>query len=159
MTKILMTGVTASKAEKIKSLYKNVTPIVGSHSDISLMSEACSEVDIVIAMADCDDVDAATGTLHGLKKCFDKTGSKPIFVNTSGTGVLSDKAAGMYATDIVWDDANPEQMATLQPTQPHRPVDLKIVAADTEDSPGSAADAIIVTTLAVGIQASCFIPF
>ncbi|KAJ3971259.1 NAD(P)-binding protein [Lentinula raphanica] len=160
MTKILMTGVTgyiggivltrfaqrpdfesldircvvrsASKAEKIKSLYKNVTPIVGSHSDISLMSEACSEVDIVIAMADCDDVDAATGTLHGLKKCFDKTGSKPIFVNTSGTGVLSDKAAGMYATDIVWDDANPEQMATLQPTQPHRPVDLKIVAADTE---------------------------
>ncbi|KAJ3734206.1 NAD(P)-binding protein [Lentinula guzmanii] len=160
MTKILMTGVTGyiggtvltrfaqrpdfedfdircivrspEKAEKIKSLFKNVAPIVGSHSDISLMTEASSKVDVVIAMADCDDVDAATGTLQGLKKRFEKTGSKPIFINTSGTGVLSDTAAGMYATDTIWDDANPEQMATLKPTQPHRPVDLKIVSADAE---------------------------
>ncbi|GAW05240.1 NAD(P)-binding protein [Lentinula edodes] len=160
MTKILMTGVTgyiggtiltrfaqrsdfetfdiraivrsSEKAEKLKSLFKNVTPILGSHSDIPLISQAASEVDVVIAMADCDDVDAATGTLQGLRKRFEETGKKSIFINTSGTGVLSDNAAGMYPTDIIWDDANPDQIATLKPTQPHRPVDLKIVGADAE---------------------------
>ncbi|KIK63182.1 hypothetical protein GYMLUDRAFT_41506 [Collybiopsis luxurians FD-317 M1] len=160
MTKILMTGVTgyiggavltrfaqrpdfnsfdiravvrsAEKGEKIKALYKNVTPIVGSHSDISLMSKAAAEVDVVIAMADCDDVDAATGTLQGLKQRFQETGKKPIFINTSGTGVLSDNAAGMYASETIWDDADPDQIALLKPSQPHRPVDLKIVAADEE---------------------------
>ena len=40
--------------------------------------------------------------------------------------------AGMYSTETIWDDANPDQMETLKPTQVHRPVDLKIVAADSE---------------------------
>jgi len=120
------------KGKKIKALYKNVKTIVGSHSDIALMTQAVSEVDVVIATADCDDLDAATGTLQGLKKRFEETGKKPIFINTSGTGVLSDDAAGMHPTETIWDDANPDQMETLKPTQPHRPVDLKIVAADAE---------------------------
>jgi hypothetical protein len=122
----------AEKGKEIEALFKNVTVIVGSHSDISLMSKAAAEVDVVIATADCDDVDAATGTLQGMKKRFEETGKKPIFINTSGTGVLADNAAGMYEGETIWDDASPEQMATLQPTQPHRPVDLKIVAADEE---------------------------
>ncbi|KAE9407772.1 NAD(P)-binding protein [Gymnopus androsaceus JB14] len=103
--------------EKIKAVYKNVTIIVGSHSDIGLMTQAVSEVDVVYATADCDDLDAATGTLQGLKKRFEETGKKPIFINTSGTGVLSDDAAGMYPTETIWDDANPDQMETLKPTQ------------------------------------------
>ncbi|KAJ4476199.1 hypothetical protein J3R30DRAFT_414048 [Lentinula aciculospora] len=40
----------AAKAEKLNSLYKNVTPIIGSHSDIPLMTQAASEVDVDIAM-------------------------------------------------------------------------------------------------------------
>ncbi|KIK63183.1 hypothetical protein GYMLUDRAFT_259913 [Collybiopsis luxurians FD-317 M1] len=160
MTRILMTGVTgyiggavltrfaqrpdfnsfdiravvrsAEKGEKIQALYKNVTPIVGSHSDISLMSKAAAEVGVVIAMADSDSIEAATGTLQGLKKEFERTGRKPIFINTSGTGVLSDNAVGMYASETIWDDADSDQMASLKPTQRHRPVDLKIVAADEE---------------------------
>jgi len=160
MTKILLTGVTgyiggailtrlakredfdsfdirciirsSDKADKIQKLFKNITSIVGSHSDIPLISKAASEVDVVIATADCDDLDAVTGTLQGLKQRFEETGKQPIFINTSGTGVLSDDAAGLRATDIIWDDANPDQMETLKPTQPHRPVDLKIVAADAE---------------------------
>ncbi|KAF9069216.1 NAD(P)-binding protein [Rhodocollybia butyracea] len=160
MTKILMTGVTGyiggavltrfaqrpdfesfeihcivrspEKAEKIKALFKNVKPIVGSHSDIPLMTEAVSKVDIVIAMADCDDVDAATGTLQGLRKRLEGTGKQPIFINTSGTGVLSDKAAGMNPTETIWNDADSDQMATLAPTQMHRNVDLMVVGADVE---------------------------
>ncbi|KAF9069207.1 hypothetical protein BDP27DRAFT_1325799, partial [Rhodocollybia butyracea] len=153
MTKILLTGVTGyvggsvltrfaerpdydsldircivrspEKAERINAIFPNVAPIVGSHSDIPLMAKAASEVDIVIAMADCDDEDAATGTLQ-------ETGKQPIFINTSGTGVLTDGASGMYASDTIWDDADPEQMATLQPNQPHRHVELKVLEADAE---------------------------
>ncbi|KAE9407774.1 NAD(P)-binding protein [Gymnopus androsaceus JB14] len=160
MTKILLTGVTGyiggtvltrlvkrddfdsfdircivrspEKGEKIKALYKNVKIIVGSHSDIALMTQAASEVDVVIATADCDDLDAAAGTLQGLKKRFEETGKQPIFINTSGTDVFRDDAAGMHTTETIWDDTNPNQIETLEPTQPHRPGDLKIVAADAE---------------------------
>ncbi|KAE9408812.1 NAD(P)-binding protein [Gymnopus androsaceus JB14] len=160
MTKILLTGVTGyiggavltrlakrddfdsfdircivcspEKAEKIKVLFKNVRPIVGSRSDSALMTEAASEVDVVIAMANCNDLDAATVILQGLKKRFEESGKPPIFINTSGTGVLIDDAAGMYATETIWDDTNPDQIETLKPSQPHRPVDLKIVGADAE---------------------------
>ena len=41
------------KAAKIEALYKNVKTIVGSHSDIALMTQAASEVDVVIAMVGC----------------------------------------------------------------------------------------------------------
>ncbi|KAK7448079.1 hypothetical protein VKT23_013835 [Stygiomarasmius scandens] len=120
----------AEKGERLKAF--GVAPIVGSHSDIQLMSKAVSEVDIVIATADCDDLQAAEGTLQGLKKRFEETGKKPIFINTSGTGVLADDAAGMYPGEVIYDDANPDQIETLPASQPHRPVDLKIVAADKE---------------------------
>ncbi|THU82952.1 NAD-binding protein, partial [Dendrothele bispora CBS 962.96] len=120
----------AEKGEKLKAF--GVTPIIGSHSDIPLMSKAVSEVDMVIATADCDDLQAAEGTLQGLKKRFQDTGKKPIFINTSGTGVLTDNAAGMYPGEVIYDDANPDQIETLPASQPHRPVDLKIVAADKE---------------------------
>lgn len=46
--------------------------------------------------------------------------------------MLIDDAAGMYATETIWDDTNPDQVETLKPSQPHRPVDLKIVGADAE---------------------------
>ncbi len=50
----------------------------------------------------------------------------------SGTGVLADAADGMFASETVFDDANPDQINMLDPSQPHRPVDLKIVNADDE---------------------------
>ncbi|KAK1224082.1 hypothetical protein PQX77_008412 [Marasmius sp. AFHP31] len=118
------------KAEKLKSF--GITPIIGSHNDENVMVKAVSEVDVVIAMADCDDLAAAKATLKGLKKRFEETGKPPIFINTSGTGVLADKAAGMHITDTIYDDANPDQIESLAPTQIHRNVDLEIVGADKE---------------------------
>ncbi|KAG7089749.1 hypothetical protein E1B28_011403 [Marasmius oreades] len=120
----------ADKGEKLKAF--GVTPIIGSHNDEQVMVKAASEVDVVIAMADCDDLVAAKATLKGLKKRFEETGKPPIFINTSGTGVLADNAAGQYITDTIYDDADADQIETLAPTQIHRNVDLEIVAADKE---------------------------
>ncbi|KAJ8072715.1 hypothetical protein PM082_016274 [Marasmius tenuissimus] len=118
------------KGEKLKAF--GITPIIGSHDDEDLMVKAASQVDVVLAMADSDDLAAAKATLKGLKKRFEETGKQPILINTSGTGTLADDAAGMYTTDTVYDDADPDQIETLPYTKIHRNVDLEIVAADKE---------------------------
>ncbi|KAG7088840.1 hypothetical protein E1B28_012795 [Marasmius oreades] len=120
----------AEKAEKLKAF--GVFPILGSHSDEDVMVEAASEADIVLLMADSDNVKSIEVTLLGLKKRYESTGKAPVLINTSGTGMLADDAIGMYSSDVIWDDASPEQLENLPPTAPHRPVDLRILAADKE---------------------------
>ena len=43
-----------------------------------------------------------------------------------------DNAVGDFKTDIIYDDANPDQIESLAPTQPHRNVDLELLKADRE---------------------------
>lgn len=50
----------------------------------------------------------------------------------SGTGLIADTAAGLYATDKIWDDLDPDDLETLPDTAPHRDVDLAIINADNE---------------------------
>ncbi|KAF9466577.1 hypothetical protein BDZ94DRAFT_1319443 [Collybia nuda] len=120
----------AEKAEKFKTL--GINAVVGSHSDLPLVEKLASEADVVIAMADADNLEAAQATLKGLKKRHTITGVKPIFIHTSGTGVLADTAGGMYAYDTIYNDADPDQIETLPPTQLHRNVDLELLAADQQ---------------------------
>ncbi|RXW21741.1 hypothetical protein EST38_g4132 [Candolleomyces aberdarensis] len=118
------------KAEKLRSL--NVNAVVGSLSDQAFLERLASESDIVISTADADNFDAAVATLRGLKKRYEVTSVPPIFIHTSGTGVLSDDARGMYPTETIYDDLNIKQIESLAPTQIHRNVDLALVDADTE---------------------------
>ncbi|KAJ7101856.1 NAD-binding protein [Mycena crocata] len=120
----------SEKAKKIEQL--GVTAVVGSLTDLQLVETLASAADVVIDTADADDVSAANAILKGLKKRNASSGTIPIFIHTSGTGVLVDDARGMYAGGIVYDDSDADQIETLAPTQPHRPVDLVITAADAE---------------------------
>jgi len=117
------------KAEKFDEL--GVKAVVGSHQDAPLVEKLASEADVVIAVADCDDLEAAKAALAGLKKRH-ALGVVPIFINTSGTGVISDTAAGMYAGTTVYDDSDADQIESIAPTQMHRDVDLAIIGADAE---------------------------
>lgn len=47
-------------------------------------------------------------------------------------GVLADTAGGMYAYDTIYNDADPDQIETLPPTQLHRNVDLELLNADKQ---------------------------
>ncbi|KAK7044380.1 hypothetical protein R3P38DRAFT_3388776 [Favolaschia claudopus] len=123
------------KAEKFKDLGA-VKAVVGSHSDFPLLEKLASKADVVIAavrniIADCDDLGAAKATLAGLKKRH-ALGVVPIFINTSGTGVISDDARGMHSDVTIYDDSDVNQIQSIAPTQMHREVDLEIVAADSE---------------------------
>jgi len=46
--------------------------------------------------------------------------------------LLADDAKGRVLTDIVYDDTNIQQMASIPPDAPHRALDLAIVDADEE---------------------------
>ena len=46
--------------------------------------------------------------------------------------MLIDNATGDYATDTIYDDANPDQIESLPDTQIHRNVDLELIKADKE---------------------------
>ncbi|KAF8656882.1 hypothetical protein AX16_002427 [Volvariella volvacea WC 439] len=70
--------------------------------------------------------------LKGLKKRYQARGIPPALIHTSGTGELTDSAGGLYPYETVYDDADPDQIETLPPTQLHRNVDLEIVKADQE---------------------------
>ncbi|KAF8193803.1 hypothetical protein BJ912DRAFT_1057475 [Pholiota molesta] len=118
------------KAAKLKAL--GVNTVVGSHSDTPLMESLAADSDVVFSMADSDNLEAALATLKGLKKRHDATGKTPSLIHTSGTGVLTDNADGEYLSDVIYDDANPDQIETLPDTALHRNVDLAIVAADRE---------------------------
>jgi len=56
----------------------------------------------------------------------------PILIHTSGTGVLSDDARGMFATDVIYSDNDIQAIESLPPTALHRMVDLEIVKADQD---------------------------
>ncbi|KAF5336566.1 hypothetical protein D9611_006508 [Ephemerocybe angulata] len=116
------------KAEKLRALQVQV--VVGSHSDEPLMEKLASEADIVIATADADNVPAAKATLRGLKKRYAATKVPPTFIHTSGTGVLTDDAKGLYPTDTIYDDLNVVQLNSLPDTQFHRNVDLELLGGD-----------------------------
>ncbi|KAH9481425.1 Oxidase ucsJ [Psilocybe cubensis] len=118
------------KAEKLKALGFNA--VTGSHDDVELMESLAADHDFVIATADADNYEAAIATLNGLKRRHEKTGTTPILIHTSGTGVLTDSAGGNFAGETVYDDANPDQIETLPDTQLHRNVDLEILRADKE---------------------------
>ncbi|KAJ7635022.1 NAD-binding protein [Roridomyces roridus] len=141
------------KAEKFNEI-PGITAVVGSHNDAPLVTKLASEADVVIATADCDDLVAAEATLAGLKQRHATTGVPPIFIHTSGTGVLIEDSKGMLVTPTVYDDSNPEQIASLAPTQIHRNVDLAIVAGDAE---GYTKTYIILPSIIYGMATGQFV--
>ncbi|KAF9565248.1 NAD-binding protein [Agrocybe pediades] len=118
------------KAAKLASL--GVEPVVGSLSDEKFVEDTAAQADVVFAMADADNFEASVAILRGLKRRNRETGSVPILIHTSGTGVLVDDAKGDHGTDTIYDDANPDQIESLPDTQLHRNVDLEVLRADKE---------------------------
>lgn len=78
---------------------------------------------------------AATAILAGSKARFKSTGVAPIYIHTSGTGVMSDDAGGtLYDPEKLplYDDSNRAVMDSLPDTAFHRNVDLLVLGGDAE---------------------------
>ncbi|KAF8555874.1 NAD(P)-binding protein [Imleria badia] len=120
-------------AEKIPLFASiSVKTVLGALDDGALLERQASESDVVFACADSDHVGACEAILRGLKKRHEVTDTVPILVHTSGTDVLFDNACGMYGSDIIWDDADLDQLEKIPNIDPHRLTDPLVIAADRE---------------------------
>jgi hypothetical protein len=103
-----------------------------------------------VMQADSDDLPATRAILRGLKKSFHTTNSTPIFIQVSGTGVLTDNAMGMYSASSVTSDLDIRKIEALPITQPHREVDVTIIEADKQGS--CVFSSLSLTPLILGMQ-------
>ncbi|PCH42431.1 hypothetical protein WOLCODRAFT_152461 [Wolfiporia cocos MD-104 SS10] len=118
------------KAAKLDKL--GVRAVTGSLQDSDKLTQLSQQANIVIACADADDLAATQAVLDGLQKRNQATREVPVLIHTSGTGVFSDTAAGMYPTSTIYYDSNSEQIESLSPQQLHRNVDLAVLNADAK---------------------------
>lgn len=125
-----ITALTRSPEKVVPLNNVGVVAVVGSNQDLEKLTEHARESDVVFACADADDLQATKAILLGLKKRYDETDKVSILIHTSGTGVLIDDAAGNYATDKIYSDLDIPMIESLTKTQPHREVDIEVVAAD-----------------------------
>ncbi|KAJ7627859.1 hypothetical protein DFH06DRAFT_1208945 [Mycena polygramma] len=123
-----------AKAEKLKAF--KVTPVVGDlNSDFELITALAKDADVVFSLADSTNIPAEKAILAGAKARFETTKKRTTYIHVSGVGVIADlKVFGEHANSPVYDDMDAAQMAAISPNQPHRPVDLEILAADPDDS-------------------------
>ncbi|KAJ9097233.1 hypothetical protein QFC21_004902 [Naganishia friedmannii] len=139
-TQYPITALTRSeeKLELLNKLEDNVKGLHGSLTDLDLLEEQASKHDIVFNTADADNVEATKALLKGMAKRKAETGHRPVYIHTSGTGVLADDAAGQWDTLKIYSDlgVNPEAkppllaIDSLSDTALHRNVDLMILEAD-----------------------------
>ncbi|WP_199617593.1 NAD-dependent epimerase/dehydratase family protein [Paenibacillus alkalitolerans] len=81
---------TVAGAEKLKEL--GISPYLGTLDDYESLIRAANEADIIINAADSDHIFAVSTILSALE------GTGKIFIHTSGSSVVGDKAAGKISS-------------------------------------------------------------
>ncbi|KAJ7598826.1 hypothetical protein C8J56DRAFT_915114 [Mycena floridula] len=119
------------KAEKLGKA-TGINIVVASHKDLDLVEDLASKADVIFSLADSDDLNLAKAQLKGCKLRYTATGTLPIFIHTSGTGLLVDDSFGMYGPKDVIDDIETTKIENIPSTAFHRNVDLELVQADQE---------------------------
>ncbi|KAF7290214.1 NmrA domain-containing protein [Mycena indigotica] len=137
----------AGKAQLLEEL--GVSAVVGDTNDAPLLGRLAAEADVVFSMAESDNIGAAEALLAGCKMRFERTGEAPTVIHTSGAGIIADMGAmGDYSASPIWDDLDIARLATIAPTQLHRPVDLALLASDDN---GYIKSHIVVPPMVYGI--------
>jgi len=106
-----------------------VTPLIGTIDDADKITAAAYAADVTIEAANCDHLGLAQAIVAGLEKKYHDTNKKPIYIHTSGSGILvdlHDTKFGQLST-VVYDDTNEEQIASIPLNNPHRNVDDYII--------------------------------
>jgi hypothetical protein len=93
------------KAEALNALSTpsgtTLKAVIGDLSKADQLIDLAKEHDIVINCANADSEEGIKALIEGMKQRRDKTGHRPLLIQTSGTGVLVDDAQGRYPSDRV----------------------------------------------------------
>jgi len=107
---------------KFKEL--GVTPLIGDNNSTEILTQAAKDADVVMHFANsADDLPSVKALIQGLNT---NDGKRRIYIHTSGTSVISDKALGSYASDKIYSDLDMESIHGLPITQPHKDVDAYV---------------------------------
>ena len=87
----------ADKASQLA--LRGIQPLFGTLADLTKITEAARTADAVINTANADDFLAADTLMKAL------AGSNKVLIHTSGTSVVSDRAAGEYSAAIFQEDS------------------------------------------------------
>ncbi|KAK0124156.1 hypothetical protein ONS95_009139 [Cadophora gregata] len=105
---------------------KGVNTIMGTLSDLDLITSTSADSDIVIHTATADDKPSAEAVLDGITKRA-ATGKSTIYIHTSGCSEIVDDSHGAYVSDKIYEDDKPETIDALPDTAHHRSIDLVIL--------------------------------
>ena len=97
-----VTGLVQSEARAKEVRDLGIEPVVGTLSDAALLARKAREADAVINAASSDDRGAVEAMLPVLAE------SGKLFIHTSGSSIVGDRAAGEH-TDTVYEDDTPIQ--------------------------------------------------
>jgi uncharacterized protein YbjT (DUF2867 family) len=89
------------KAEALNSVSSSIKAVVGDLKNTDQLRDLASQNDIIVNCANADDEAGIKALIEGMKQRRDKTGHRPLLIQTSGTGVLVDDAQGRYPSDRV----------------------------------------------------------
>lgn len=123
----------ASVAEALQK--RGFTAVIGSLDDSELLSHEAESAEIVFSTANCDHKDSVVALLQGLQLQFQQTGQQPIFIHTSGAGVLTEHSIGLGVSPELdrnqseWDEQDVEKHQKIGYSAPHRFVDVEVFKA------------------------------
>lgn len=123
----------SSVAEELQK--RGFIPVVGLLDDDELLSREAEAAEIVFSTANCDHKASVVALLSGLHKQFEKTGQQPIFIHTSGAGVLTEHSIGLGVppeldrNQTEWDEQDVEKHQDIGYAAPHRFVDVEVFKA------------------------------
>jgi len=96
----IVTGLVRSEERSKEVRDLGIEPVVGTLSDAALLARMAREADAVINAASSDDRGAVEAMLPAL------AGSDKLFIHTSGSSIVGDRAAG-ERSDTVYEDDTP----------------------------------------------------
>lgn len=129
---------------------RGIKTVNGTLDDKQTITSQTALSDIILHTATADHLPSVAAILDGLKQ-RKAQGKHTIYIHTSGTSLIGDKAAGAYKSDTIFDDENPAQIDALPDSAPHRQIDLAIVRARHELST-HAKMALMIPPLIYGVN-------
>ncbi|KAH8882405.1 NAD(P)-binding protein [Thozetella sp. PMI_491] len=116
-----------AKAAAIKKAIPSVNTVIGSLSDLDILSQESAKADVVLNLASADDIPAIKAYLRGLSER--PAGAKRFLIHTSGTGMLADfsTGAGNEAPRIYSDVDDVDEITSLPLTHFRRDVELEVI--------------------------------